>query len=326
MSFSYIFRLVTLCLASFFIVQAALSLIARTIAPAAIRFSARMRPRAAARFLLLLRLFPGGVGLLAVVALCLPSYLWLEPQAGAEKVGLACSLAALLGAALWASSVIRVARAATVSSRCARDWQRIGKPFRLPEEVPDILVVDDDAPLLALAGVFRPRLVTSRGVLRRLSPDQLNAALRHETAHHASRDNFKRLLLLLAPDALPCVRGFASLERAWSRFSEWAADDRAVEGDAQRSLSLAEALVSVSRMGASPRPSPFLSTLVPDDGDLSARINRLLQPERGPEKSRRRMQLLAAGASVAVAGLLLAALLQPATFYAVHRLLEHLVR
>lgn len=326
MSSAYILRLVTLCLASFFIVQAALSLIARALAPAAIHTANRMRPRAAARLLLALRLFPAGIGLLAVCVLCLPSYLLLEPHASAEKVGLACSLAALLGAAVWAGAMFRVLRAAGASWRCARDWQRIGKPFRLPDEVADILVVDDEAPLLALAGVFRPRLVASRAVLERLSPDQLNAALRHESAHHASRDNFKRLLLLLAPDALPFIRGFASLERAWSRFTEWAADDRAVEGDAGRSLSLAEALVRVSRMGSSPRPSPFLSTLVPDDGDLSARVDRLLQPARAPEKSRRPMQFLAAGATLAAAGLLTFVLLQPVTFYAVHRLLEHLVR
>ena len=326
MSAAYIFRLVSLCLASFFIVQAALGLIARLIAPGTIRLADRMRPRSAARLLLALRLFPAGIGLLAVCALCLPSYLLLEPQASAEKMGLACLVAALLGAAVWADSMFRIFRAAGASSRCARDWQRIGRPFRLPEGVADILVVDDEAPLLALAGVFRSRLVASRAVLQRLSPDQLNAALRHETAHHASRDNFKRLLLLLAPDAFPFVRGFASLDRAWSRFTEWAADDRAVEGDAGRSLSLAEALVRVSRMGASPRLSPFLSTLVPDDGDLSVRVNRLLQPARSPENSRPPMKFVAAGATLAAAGLLTFVLLQPATLYVVHRLLEHLVR
>lgn len=325
MNLPYTFRLVCLCLASFFIVQAALSLIARAAAAGAIRLANRVRPRSAARLLLLLRLFPAGIALLIVAALCLPSYLLLEPHANAERVGLACSLAALLGAAIWASSLLRVVRAAAASLRCARNWQRIGKPFRLPEEVADILVVDDDAPLLALAGVFRPRLVASRAVLEQLSPDQLNAALRHESAHHSSRDNFKRLLLLLAPDSLPFIRGFASLDRAWSRFTEWAADDRAVGSDECRSLSLAEALIRVSRMGASPRLSPFLSTLLPDDDDLSTRVNRLLQPARGPEKSRRTMQFLAAGAALVAAASLAAVLLHPATLYTVHLLLEHLV-
>ncbi|HKW88985.1 MAG TPA: M56 family metallopeptidase [Candidatus Acidoferrales bacterium] len=326
MSFSYLFRLVSLCLASFFFVQVALSLIARLVAPAAVRLAERMRPRAAARLLLILRLLPAGVGLLAVCALCLPSYLLLEPHAAAERVGVACSLAALLGVAIWASSVFRVFSAAATSSRCARHWQRNGQRYRLPVEVPDILVVDDDTPILALAGVFRPRLIASRGLLRQLSPDQFNAALRHEIAHHTTSDNFMRLLIFLAPDAFPFLRAFAPLERAWSRFTEWAADDSAVAGDEHRSLSLAEALIRVSRMGSSPSPSPFLSTLIPDEDDLSARIIRLLLPGRAPEESRRRAQILAIASSVALAGVLLTALLQPATFYAVHRLLEHLVR
>ena len=326
MSFSYIFRLVSLCLASFFLLQVVLSLIVRAAAHAAIRFAGSLRPRAAARLLLLLRLSPAAVGLIAVCLLCLPSYLWLEPHVGAEQIGVACSFAAILGVTIWASSAFRVLRAAAASSRCAREWQRIGQRYRLPAEVPDILVVDDDAPLLALAGVFRTRLVASRGLLSRLSPDQFNAALRHEVAHHSTRDNFMRLLLFLAPDAFPFIRAFAPLERAWSRFTEWAADDSAVEGDEHRSLSLAEALIRVSRMGSSPQLSPFLSTLIPDEADLSARINRLLVPGRAPQNLRRRVWIFISGASLAVAGAVLVVLLQPATFYAVHRLLEHLVR
>jgi Zn-dependent protease with chaperone function len=451
MNFAYLFRLACLCLATFFLIQAALSLAARAVAPAAIRFAERLSARSAARLLLSLRLLPAALALLAVGLFCLPSYLRFEPEASAEKIGLVCSLAALFGAALWTISFVRVLRAAAASSLRAREWRRRGESFRLPDDVPDVLVIEDEAPLLALSGVFHSRLIASRGVLRRLSPDQLRAALRHENAHHASRDNLKRLLLLLAPDAIPFIRGFASLDRAWSRFTEWAADDRAVAGDAQRSLSLAEALVCVSRMGASPRLSPLLSTLTgnfasanfsdsernsslpasehlyephgiytffaacckglgivvrawffnlspaeaqsprqrpdfsgafaartkaclsggrsfssdapplkmsgalapedkcapscgtslapmgsyppifsalltSDDGDLSARVNRLLQPASQPEISRSRLRILLAGATLAAAGLLTAALLQPATFYTVHRLLEHLVR
>jgi Zn-dependent protease with chaperone function len=383
MNFAYLFRLVCLCLACFFLIQVALSLAARALVPAAIRFAGRLRARFAARLLLALRLLPTGLALLAVAVLCLPSYLWFEPEASAEKIGVICSLAALLGATLWTISFVRVLRAAAASSLRSREWRRMGESFRLPDEVPDILVIENEAPLLALSGVFHPRLIASRGVLRRLSAEQLNAALRHENAHHASRDNLKRLLLLLAPDAIPFVRSFASLERAWSRFIEWAADDRAVAGDAQRSLSLAEALVRVSRMGAPPRLSPLLSTLTgeftnangmgserdlsrlsratskalhslklghnplginaalrpevadlqfhstllaPDDGDLSARVNRLLHPSQRPELSRSRLRILLVGAALAAAGLLTAVLLQPATSYAVHRLLEHLVR
>ncbi|HEV2490414.1 MAG TPA: M56 family metallopeptidase [Candidatus Acidoferrales bacterium] len=326
MSLAYLFRLACLCLAVFFLVQLALGSVTRAMAPWAIQFAARLRPPLAARFLFILRLLPAGAAVSAVCALCLPSYLWFEPQSGAESVGIACAAAAAFGAALWAISLYRVLHASAGSLHCAWRWRRFGRQFLLPENGSEVLVIEENAPLLALSGIFHSRLVASRGVIRALSSEQLSAALLHERAHRVSCDNLKRLLLLLAPDIFPFVRALPSLERAWSRLTEWAADDRAVEGNAHRSLALAEALVRVSRIGASPRPSPFLSTLVPDDADLFARVNRLLQPCRAPENSRRPIQFFVAGTTLALAGLLLTILLQPSTFYTVHRLLEHLVR
>jgi Zn-dependent protease with chaperone function len=106
------------------------------------------------------------------------------------------------------------------------------------------------APLLALAGIVRPRLVISRGVLRALSAEELAAALRHERAHWTARDNLKRLCILLTPGILPFAGSSRTLERGWRKFAEWAADDRAVAGSARRSCALAAALVRVARMTA----------------------------------------------------------------------------
>ena len=109
-------------------------------------------------------------------------------------------------------------------------------------------------------------------------PGQLAAALRHEEAHRISRDNLKRLLLLLAPGLLPGLHGFGAIERGWARFSEWAADDDAVAGDAHRSLSLAAALVRVARMGGSAPVSPLTAAFLGDSREISARVDRLLSP------------------------------------------------
>lgn len=322
----YLLRLLCLCLASFFLVHAALGLATRIAAPAAIRLAERMRPRLATRLLLALRMFPLALAVFIVVGLCVPSYLWLEPGATAERVGFACSAAVLLGVAVWGISIARVLRATAASLRYTRHCQRLGRQTRVPGEPSPVLVVEGEAPLLALAGVIRSQLVISQSVLRALSGEQLDAALRHERAHRTSRDNLKRLFLLAAPDILPFSRGFADLERGWARFSEWAADDRAIEGDGRRSLSLAAALVRVARLGAPPRPSPFLASLVADGSDLSARVDRLLRAKPPQEKPLSGMRALVGSAALLMVGLLVAAMLRPATLYSVHRLLEHLVR
>jgi len=321
----YILRLVCLCFASFFLIYAAFSLAAWIVAPSAIRLGESLKPRFAARLLLVLRLSPVAVAAFIVSALCVPSYLWLEPDANAERVGIACCFAALLGVALWTTSLARVLRAIFVSLRYRRRCEREGNATLVSNQQAPLLVVDTESATLALAGVIRPRIVVSRGVLQALLPHQLDAALEHERAHQFSRDNLKRFLLLLAPGIFPLSRGFAAMDRSWARFTEWAADDRAAAGNSQRSLSLAEALVRVARMGASPRTS-FVSCLIEDGRDLFIRVDRLLGLEAHAEKTPRRVRALLAGISLVITGLVVAAMMRPATLYSVHRLLEHLVR
>ena len=320
----YVLRLVCLCFASFFLICAALSLAAWVVAPSAIRLAESLQPRFAARLLLVLRLSPVAVATFIVSALCVPSYLWLEPDANAERVGIACCFAALLGVALWTISLARVLRAIFISFRYRRQCER--DATLISNEQAPLVVVDTEDAVLALSGVIRPRVLVSRGVLQALLPHQLDAALEHERAHQFSRDNLKRLLLLLAPGIFPLSRGFAAMDRSWARFTEWAADDRAAAGDSQRSLSLAEALVRVARMGASSRTSLFVSCLIEDGRDLLIRVDRLLGLEAPPEKALRKIRTLLARVFLVLAGLAVAVMMRPATLYSVHRLLEHLIR
>jgi Zn-dependent protease with chaperone function len=177
-----------------------------------------------------------------------------------------------------------------------------------------------------MAGVIRRRIVITRGVQRALSAEQLEAALGHERAHGASRDNLKRLLLLLAPEILPFSRRFAALDAAWSRFSEWAADDDAIGLDANRSIPLAEALVQFARMGAAPRLSPLLTSLVPAGHDLAARVERLLRVEQaGARRARRGFSPLYTTVGLLITAVFAAVMLRPSALYSVHSLLERLV-
>jgi Zn-dependent protease with chaperone function len=327
MSAPYVLRLLCLCLASFFLVSSIAGLIASFASRAAVRMAETLRPRSAARFLFSLRLLPVALGLGAVMGLCIPSYLWLEPHGTPERVGLVCLTLALVAAASCSLSLIRTARAIAVSLRCNRRWQQAGRETLLTGDASPALVVKKEAPLLALAGILRPRFVISDGVLRSLSPEELDAALLHENAHRVSRDNLKRLLLLLAPGPLPFIRGFSLLEQAWARFSEWAADDEATRGDAYRALSLAGALLRVARMGASPRLSFLHTSLVAGDRNLSARIDRLLRIDHARPvsfpRTRALLRVAGVGISLCLATILI---LWPATLASVHRLLEQFLR
>ena len=322
----YLLRLLCLCLASFFAVNAATGLLISFASRAAVRLAESMRARSAARFLLALRLLPCALAIAAVLALCVPSYLWLEPQASSERIGWACLALALLGAAGWIVSLSRVARALTFSVRCNRAWQQSSCETLLRSESSKAVIVEKDAPLLALAGIFHPRLLVSQAVLRSLSAEELDLALQHEHAHHISRDNLKRLFLLLAPAPIPLLRNFSSIERCWVKVSEWAADDEAVRGDSDRALSLAAALLRVARLGAAPRLSFLHTSFCADDHDLSARVERLLclQPfSASPRTSARTLAIGASLGMVVFAGVLLA---WPASLSLVHRLLELFLR
>jgi Zn-dependent protease with chaperone function len=309
----YATRLVCLCLASFFLVHAAFALAARCLAPATLRLAEGLRARSAARLLLALRLFPAAIALAAVAGLCVPSYLSLEEEGGAEFVAFTCLTAAIFGAAVWMVSWARSLRAVVRSHRYVRQCRRSGS----------VWIADGTAPFLGIAGIFRPKLIVSRSVADALSGEQLAAAIRHERAHQSSADNLKRLLLLLAPDPLPFLRGSSGVERAWLRFTEWAADDWAVRQDSACSLSLAEALVRVARLGAAAPASPLMSHFVAASVDISLRVERLLSPAVESE-TRQSVRVALCGLLVALPAVAFP-MTQTSTLRTVHSLLERLM-
>jgi Zn-dependent protease with chaperone function len=319
----YLLRLLCLCLAAFFVIHSVVGVVVAATGPAAVRAARRMRARLAGRFLLALRLLPSALALFVVTGLCVPSYLWLEPETNAEEVGAGCLAAAILAAALWTLSTARGLRAAARSARYARESERLGRLSTLPGSRLPVWILDVPAPLLSLVGVFVSRLAISRPVIGALSAAQMAAALRHEEAHRASHDNLKRLFMLLAPGLLPGFHGFDAIERGWARFTEWAADDDAVAGDAHRSLSLAAALVRIARLGGTPPASPLSASFLGDSREISARVDRLLSPAPAAPVRPRNGAVVAAG--VALAAVCAAGMLHPATLQSVHRIIEQLI-
>ena len=325
MNLPYTMRLLCLCWASFFMVHMALAIVARAGGGTAIRVAGHMKPRSAARLLLAFRISPLLLSLFTVVAFCVPSYLWLEPEGNGERVGLACLLMALLGIAIWIPALVRAVGALRGTARYMHRCERHGRKITMPGEASPALLLADKAPVLAVAGVFHPKLLISQRVMHGLSPEQREVALRHERAHLVAGDNFKRFLILLAPDAVPFVRSFRNLEQAWAKFTEWAADDQATEGDPQQALSLAAALVRVAKMGSKPQLGYLSCSLVGGDQQLSERVERLLRPQPKPGKPVRELVPLLTGAGALTALAIGVIALWPGSLSVVHQALEQLV-
>ena len=326
MTFGYLFRLTCLCLACFFLVHLVLALLVQFATAAAVRAAARMKPTAAARFLLLLRMFPAGFGILIVAGFCAPSYLWLEPRAATdERIGPICLALSALAAALWGISITRGFCAMVRSARYLRRCETAGCRSDLCWEGLPVWVLQEPLPLFAIGGIVRPRLVMSSAVQTILSEDQLAAAVRHERAHWISRDNLKRLLLLLTPDALPFLGGFNALQRGWGRYTERAADDHSSAGDPAQCLALASALVRVSRLGTASRSASLMAPLLAGDDDLAERVRRLLT--MAPVTSQRSFPAMVCFSAIGVVATFLVVLaFQAPMLIAVHRFLEYLIQ
>lgn len=330
MALPYLLRLLCLCFATFFIVHAASAILVWIGAPAALRVAEHSKPGFAAKFLFLFRMFPFALTLFVVLGFCIPSYLWLEPLSSGEKVGFACLGAAALGFLVWALSAFRVVFSLLRTSRYMTGCERDGQQITVDGETAPVLMVKRDAPMMAVAGLVHPKLIVSRGVLHKLTPEQRAAAFRHEQAHQTSRDNLKRFLYLLAPDAFPFISGFRKIERQWARYTEWAADDHAVAGDSQRALSLAAALVSVAKMGVHHQPGYLLSSLysplVADDEDLAVRVDRLLREQQYADKPLAPLVQVARNVALVAGSLVVAALVWPGSLGSVHQILEKLIQ
>ncbi len=324
MTLPYFARLVVLCGAAFFLIHSGLALAVCAISGQAARSAGRLGASNAAQLLLAIRLLPSTLTLLILFGFCVPSYLWFEP-AHSEEVGFVCALMALIGALAWVIPALRTVATISRTARYIRRCRQIGEETAWPGEVSPVLVLTEETPVLIIAGVIHPQLVISRRILRALDAEQMEVAVGHEQAHRLSHDNFKRLLLLLTPDVLPFLHGFDALERQWAKFAEWAADDHSAGGNSGRAVSLASALVTVAKMNTKSNLRALATSLVGNDGDLSERVDRLLQFRQSSDQSvaSNFLPVLAVSVGSSIAALLV---VWPASLLVVHEVLEKLIR
>jgi Zn-dependent protease with chaperone function len=284
MTASYVTRLLLQCLSLTFLVHLFFSFAVLLATPLAVRGSERLRPENGVRLLFLLRIFPVLAAFYAAVAIALPSYLRLEPDAESERIGpwAICFSAAAL--CLFIRPSLCTAIALSRSSRLLKRVQQSGRSSAIASNV--VWISNETRPQVAATGLLRTHLLLSEAALKIFLPEQLEVVLDHENAHRRSRDNLKRLCWLILPDALPFVSVAGGLERAYKRLVEWAADDFAVAGNRQKAMALAGALVAFARQQSRASGCTLAISLIDDPADLAKRVERLLtsRPRSAPHK------------------------------------------
>lgn len=240
--------------------------------------------RAAA--LVRLRLLPPGVGLV-VATLAAIAYYRFEPRGIDESTGMILAALALTGAAFAGHSLVRVARLSLRTRKAVRQWMQGATPVELPGISVPALAINSDFPVVAVVGLFRPRLLIARSVLGACTDEELQAILTHEQGHIERSDNLRRLALGAAPDVLSWLPVSRRIQSAWLEAAEDAADDDVGRLGSDGRAVLAQALVRVAQLAVGTRPVTLPSSTLfrGENGDLERRVRRLLSPAAPAGKS-----------------------------------------
>lgn len=265
-----------LLLISNLLISAAATALWRLISPAAERWSANRR----AQIIFALRIFPFALALMFVFGIILPSYLLFEPHKSDEVVGIELAFAAAAAAAGVSAAVCRVFGTWWKTRRLVADWLKNSEAVQLEQVSIPVYRMRHAFPVIAVVGMFRPKLFFAEQVFGFLNDEEIQAAVAHEYGHLFARDNFKRTLMRVCRDLLIFPFG-RRLDRAWSETAECAADEYAAGtgGDAT-ALNLAAALVKIARVipeGTKPALPAGSFLLTEKTNIISSRIHHLLE-------------------------------------------------
>lgn len=264
----FFLRGIAVSLAVFFLAYCLLSLLVAGGWQAIRRFRS-LSARSLANLLFTLRIFPLAASSVVTLLFVVPSFLWLEPSATDEEIGIAPLVLGVCCLVFLAIGVYRVATAQARTSRVISNWLKGARSLDLGTAAPAFQAHQSIPPLM-LAGVCRPRVLVSESTVAVLSADELHIAVQHEIAHMRSRDNLKKLAFRLTP-----APGMAKLESAWQEAAELSADDAAVS-NVQEALDLAAALIKLSRLIPVEAVPAICMGLLHASGSISARVARLL--------------------------------------------------
>ncbi|MCI0337285.1 MAG: M56 family metallopeptidase [Acidobacteria bacterium] len=271
---------ISLALAAFLIIDAVASLITTVIWHAIEERVQHWSAAARSQLILTLRISPAIMAMTFVIAFLLPAYLIYEPRLTAEKVSFKLAVIAIISAAGLLFAAWRWLSAWRTTRSLINYWLQTAEPIRLDRVSIPAYRLRHSSPVIAVAGVFRPRLFIADHLFDLLSKNELAAALAHECGHLAARDNLKRLLLRACCHVLTIVPCGRTLDRAWAETSESAADEYAARPGGEAALEMASVLIKISRMVAEtgkPMMPATVSHIADDVSAIARRAERLMQ-------------------------------------------------
>jgi Zn-dependent protease with chaperone function len=200
---------------------------------------------------------------------------WLVVWIIARLISLAMAVT-LLALLLW---VLAAACTAMLRTR-RRHRALLALLARGDPKAPGALVLDHPAAAAYCVPGLRSRIVVSVGTLDLLDQAELAAVLAHERAHVRERHDLVLLPFTALCRAFPRSGVVLQAHQAVALLVEMLADDRARRARPAREL--ATALMRFGVAGAFVAPSGALAALdASTQGEVTARVNRLLEPQSG---------------------------------------------
>jgi Zn-dependent protease with chaperone function len=240
----------------------------------------------------------GVVGGLTVLVGRVASGQWLAPHQSplltvARLVFLTAGFA-LLTVLCW---VLIMAFVEAVRAR-ARQRELLALLAHGDPKVPGALVIDYPAAAAYCLPGIRSQIVVSVGTLNLLAPAELTAVLAHERAHLRARHDLVLIPFTSLRRAFPMSDGVAQAHRTVALLVEMMADDRALRVRGLLARELATALVRFGTAGSDGAPAGALA-VADGEGELTARVSRLLTPPPPLTRATQAAVVLAAALVVA---------------------------
>ena len=169
-------------------------------------------------------------------------------------------------------------------------------------KAPGALVIDYPAAAAYCLPGIRSQIVVSAGTLDLLAPAELAAVLAHERAHVRARHDLVLIPFTSLRRAFPRSQVITQAYQTVALLVEMMADDRALRVRGLLARELATALLRFATAATDCAPAGALAAA---EGELTARVNRILVPQPPLPRAAQAGVILAAAALVAVPLLLL---------------------